>query len=98
MESTEVASNDQENAKGCLGVFNLVKEFGVQAERQGDFGGLVEIGLQDVPVEFQKGFQDGEFVLVGDCFTELGFQVVVGEVLVRLKALVRQGGTADASR
>lgn len=98
MESTEVASDDQEDAKWRLRVFNLVEEFGVQAERQGDFGGLVEIGLQDVPVEFQKGFQDGEFVLVGDCFAELGFQVVVGEILVRLKALVRQGGTAAASK
>lgn len=49
MESAEVITNDEEHAKWLPGVLDLREEIGSKAERQGNLGGLVEVGLEDVP-------------------------------------------------
>lgn len=49
MESTEFGANNDEDPKWLSGIFNLRQEIAVEAERNSDFGGLIEIRLEDVP-------------------------------------------------
>lgn len=48
MEATEVRSDDHENAERFVGVLDLWQEASFKAERDGDLGWLIEVGLQDV--------------------------------------------------
>ena len=50
MESTEFGANDHEHAKGLVGVFNIGQETTFEAEGQSDFGGLVKVGFENVPI------------------------------------------------
>jgi len=55
MESTEFGANNDEDSKWLGGIFNLGQETAVEAERNSNFGGLIEIRLEDVPRYREKG-------------------------------------------
>ena len=50
MEPAELVPDDEEHAEGLLGVLDLGQEVWRKAERERDLGGLIEVGLEDVPV------------------------------------------------
>ena len=88
MESTELVSDDQEHAERLLGVLDFGEEIGIEAERESNFGGLVEVGLEDVLVEDEEGLENLEFVLVGGGLTDPVVKLLVREDLLSLETLV----------
>jgi hypothetical protein len=48
VESTEFRTNDQEDSKRFVWVLDVGKERSIETEGNGDFGRLIEVGLEDV--------------------------------------------------
>jgi hypothetical protein len=48
VESTEFRTNDQEDSKGLVWVLDIRQECSIETEGDGDFGRLIEVGLEDV--------------------------------------------------
>lgn len=90
METTELVSNDQEHAKGLLGVLDLWQELGSESEGKSDFRGLVEVGLEDVLVENEESFENLKFMLVSGSLTNLIVELLVRKDLLGLETLVRK--------
>jgi hypothetical protein len=59
MEPSELVADDDEHSMGFSRVFNFGQEIGRQAEGHRDFGRLVEVGLQDVPIRTSGYFKHG---------------------------------------
>jgi hypothetical protein len=62
MEAPEFRSDNEEHAEKRGRVLCLGQERRVKPERNGYFGGLIEVGLEDVLVEGEEGFEDDLFV------------------------------------
>ena len=92
MESTELVSDNQEHAERLLGVLDFREEIGIEAEGKSNFGGLVEVGLEDVLVEDEESFEDLEFVFVGGGLADLVVKLLVREDLLGLETLVGECG------
>lgn len=88
MESAELVPDDQEHPKRFLRVLDFREEVGIEAEGESDLGGLVKVGFEDVFVEYEEGFEDLEFVLVGSGLADFVVEFLVGEDLLGLETLV----------
>jgi hypothetical protein len=49
MEPAEIVANHKEDAKGLLWVLHFWQKVGRKTERESNLGGLVEVGLEDMP-------------------------------------------------
>jgi hypothetical protein len=90
VESSEVGSNDEEETVRRLGVLDRREELGVKSERQGELGGLVEVGLEDVLVEDEEGLEDLDVVRVRDRLSDLGVKLLIRQRLLRLESEVAE--------
>jgi len=84
VEATELATDDKEHAKEALGVLDRGQEGGVHAERQGDLGGLVKVGLEHVLVERHERLEDLVLVVVVDRVLDAVEDLFVREGLLDL--------------
>jgi hypothetical protein len=91
VESTEVGADDKEHAERLLGVLDVGQEGRVESEGEGDLGRLVKVALENVLVEDEQRLEDLESVLVGSVLSDLGVELLVGQGLLRLQSLERQG-------
>ena len=88
MEATELGADNEEETEGFEGVFDLWEEVGRETEGEGNFRGLVEVGLEDSLVEDEETLEDLELMLVGNCAADLVVQLRICKGLFNLQALI----------
>ena len=88
MEATELGADNEEETEGFEGVFDLWEEIGRETEGEGNFRGLVEVGLEDSLVEDEETLEDLELMLVGNCAADLVVQLRICKRLLNLQALI----------
>ena len=92
MEPSELIPNNEKHRKRLLWILHLGQKPWIQAEGQSDLCRLVEIGFEDMFVKDQEGFEDLEGVFVGNRAADFVVELLVGEGLDGLKALIRESG------